>query len=124
MLSERERITLLMMRGYGDRVRSFQVVADLFNETFPNRNPISKSTVQKTVRRFEETGSVKDLPRTGRPRDATNEEKSLDVLLSVTENPHTSIPKLEQEHGIAKASIHKILKKIAFIPIKFFLLKS
>jgi len=120
MLSERERITLLMMRGYGDRVRSFQEVMDLFNETFPNRNPISRSTVQKTVRRFEETGSVKDRPRSGRPRDATNEEKSLDVLLSVTENPHTSIPKLEQEHGIAKGSIHKILKRNSFHPYKIF----
>jgi len=120
MLSERERITLLMMRGYGDRVRSYQEVTNLFNETFPNRNSISKSTVQKTVKRFEETGSVKDCPRTGRPKDATNEEKNLDVLLSVVENPHSSIRRLKQAHDISTFSVHKILKNNRFHPYKIF----
>lgn len=54
------------MRGYGDNVRSYEAVVALFNNTFPNRRPIVKSTVQKTVTRFEQTGSVKDKPRAGR----------------------------------------------------------
>lgn len=33
-LSEQERITLLMMIGYGDRRRSFQEATDLFNQSF------------------------------------------------------------------------------------------
>lgn len=42
MLTEKERILLLMYRGFGDRVRSYQEVADLFNATHPDCNPISK----------------------------------------------------------------------------------
>jgi len=30
-LSERERITILMMRGFGDNVKSYEVVTVLFN---------------------------------------------------------------------------------------------
>jgi len=33
--------------------------------------------VHKTVRHFEETGSVKNCPKTGRPATATNLKKSL-----------------------------------------------
>lgn len=120
MLSERERITLLMMRGYGDRVRSYQEVATLFNETFPDRNPVAKSTVQKTVKRFEEMGSVKDCPRSGRPKSATNEEKSLDVLLSVVENPHSSLSKLGQANDMSISSSHRVLQNNRFHPYKIF----
>jgi len=35
-LSESERISLLMMRGWGDRIRSYHNVVDLFNRTFRN----------------------------------------------------------------------------------------
>lgn len=45
----RERIVLLMMRGWGDKVRSYDAVTHLFNDSFPDRNPISKSTVVKTA---------------------------------------------------------------------------
>jgi len=44
VLSETERITLLMMRGYGDLVRSFEQVTVLFNITYPDRD-ISKFVV-------------------------------------------------------------------------------
>ena len=63
-----------MMRGYGDRQRSFQQVSDLFNETFPHVQPINKSTVKKTVDRFNNHGVVEDLPRSGRPKTATDDD--------------------------------------------------
>jgi len=44
-LFEREKITILMMRGYGDNVRSYEAVAGLFNNTLPNRVSITKSIV-------------------------------------------------------------------------------
>jgi len=45
VLSKTERITLLMMREYGDLVRSFEQVAVLFNTTYSNRELILKSTI-------------------------------------------------------------------------------
>ncbi|KAG8241804.1 hypothetical protein J6590_078656 [Homalodisca vitripennis] len=77
-LSETDRINILIMRGYGDLKRSYQTVADLFHERFPNRPPISKNGVVTTVRRFEENATVKDLRRNGRPKTATNEDMATD----------------------------------------------
>ena len=45
-LSERERVSVLMMRGWGDGVRSYDQVRVLFNRTFRNGeglDPVSKS---------------------------------------------------------------------------------
>ena len=54
-LSEREKVSVLMMRGWGDRVRSYDPVRLLFNRTFCNEeglNPLLKSTMERTVKRF------------------------------------------------------------------------
>jgi len=80
--------------------------------------PISKSTIERTVKRFEDTDSVKDRPQTGRPITATNEEKSLYVLQSIVEDPHCTLRKAAQEHGISMKSVHRILKKNKFHPFK------
>jgi hypothetical protein len=80
-LTEKERIEILMITGYGDRKRSHQEACPLFNETHPNRNPISKSTVTKTLKRFNETGSVTNRLKVGRPRKCTNEDNSFNILL-------------------------------------------
>lgn len=120
VLTERERITILMMRGYGDKKRSFQEVQNLFNIEFPERiEPISRMTVKKTLDRFNETGSVKDRPKSGRPVTATNEEIQLNVALSIEEDCHTSTRKLHQQHDVSVGSIHYILKKkLKFHPFK------
>lgn len=123
-LSERERVILLMMRGFGDRVRSYEEVKDLFNDTFPLRNPISKSAVGKTVQRFEETGSVHNRPKPGRPTSAMNEETSLDVLQSVVEDPHVSTSTVSRAVGISQRSVLRVLHKNSFKPYKIHLVQE
>lgn len=118
-LTDRERITILMMRGWGHMRRSYRAVRDIFNASFRVGGiPLSFSTVQKTVRRFENTGTISDLPRSGRPMSAGNEEKSLDVVLTFTEDPHSSVRRAAQVHEISKSSIHNILKREKFHPFK------
>lgn len=117
-LSEHERIEILMMLGYGDRRRSLQDVCNLFNDTHPNRNPISKSVVGKTLRRFEQTGSVKDLPRSGRPRTAKSDDNKLDILLAVSEDPHLSTNQLAANFNISQSSIVSFLKSEKYKPYK------
>jgi len=75
-----------MYRRFGDHVRSYREIADLFNATHPDRNPIFKSAVQKIVIHFFETEIVKNRPCSGRPKSAINDDKSLDVLQSFREN--------------------------------------
>ena len=63
-LSERERVSVLMMRVWGDQIRSYDQVRLLFNRTFRNEeglNPVSKSTIERTVRHFMNHVSIKDL---------------------------------------------------------------
>lgn len=123
-LTETERITILMMRGYGDRVRSYEQVAHLFNDTYPEHEPVSKSTVFRTVDRFERTGSIKDESRSGRPAAATNDNKSLEVLQTVVENVHSSVRRVAQETNISKSSVHKILKTYKYHPYKLRLVQE
>lgn len=123
-LSERERITLLMMRGWGEYVRPYAEVTHLFNETFPDRNPISKSTAQYTVTRFLETGTVKDRARSGRPTTVTDIDGSLDILQSFIENPNTSVRSAAQTHEISRESARKVIKKSGFKAYRVSLLQE
>ncbi|KAJ4426085.1 hypothetical protein ANN_26894 [Periplaneta americana] len=89
MLSKRERIQILMIIDYGNRQQSHRETANLFNGMHPDCNPIPHTTMTRIVRKFTETGNVKDLPRSGRPKSATDDNTSLDVLLHMQENPKT-----------------------------------
>ncbi|KYN18348.1 hypothetical protein ALC57_09344 [Trachymyrmex cornetzi] len=121
-LSEKDRITLLMMRGWGNQQRRYKTVKRLFNENFRNENNrISKSTVTRTIQRFEDIGSVKSGSKSGRRKTATNNDKALDVLQSFVENPHISINRVAQEHEIGHASVSKILKLNKWHPYKLHL---
>ncbi|KYN13642.1 hypothetical protein ALC57_14170, partial [Trachymyrmex cornetzi] len=107
---------LFMYRGFGYRVRSYQEVADLFNAAHPDRNPTSKSTVQKTVTRFFEARTVKDL--VAEAKSATNDDKSLDVLQSFQENPHLPVSRAAQAHDISQDSVFNILQRQKYHPYK------
>lgn len=107
-----------MLIGYGDRKRTYEEVSHLFNDLNPQRPPVSRSTVSRIMNKFNETGSVQDRPRSGRPKTATNEDKTLDVLLDVQQNPQTSTYELARNHGISRKSVQTILHKNKFHPYK------
>ncbi|KAJ8942416.1 hypothetical protein NQ318_014463 [Aromia moschata] len=77
-LSERQRIEILMIYGYGNRKRTQSEVCTVFNGIYPD-TPVSQGTVCQIIKKFRETGNVKDVKRTGRPISATSEEKALNV---------------------------------------------
>lgn len=79
------------MRGYGDQERSFHETAYLFNDTLPNRPPIPKSIVLKTVYCFEETGATKDCEKCGKAQSATNTNKYFYVLQTFIEESKSSL---------------------------------
>jgi hypothetical protein len=89
--SERQRIEILMMLGYGDRIRTQQKVCNRFNQKYPKRPPIIRSTVSRIETKFRETGTK-----------VMNEETSLQVLLEVEENPNTSSQQLSGNYDISK----------------------
>lgn len=123
-LTEHDRIEILMMIGYGDRRRSYSEVVALYNAIHEDREPIARSTVIKTLQRFDETGGVKNRQKPGRPKVATSEESSLNVLLDVQENPKCSVQQRALTHHISRRSVQKILKKEKFHPYKIHLLQE
>ena len=106
-LSERKRAAVLMMVGYGDKLRTHEEACDVFNAKYPEKQ-ISRSTVSRLVARYDESGSVADLPRSGRP--STSNETKLNILLEIEENHHLSTRQLALNHNVSQTSV-VLLKK-------------
>lgn len=117
-LTERERIEILMMIGFGDRTRSHAEVCRLFNNLHPNHNPISRSTVTKTLTRYNLNGNVRNSFKSGRPKTATDETTTLNVALELEETPQTSTTSLALNNDISRRSIGRILRKEKYYPYK------
>ncbi|EFN86085.1 hypothetical protein EAI_07630, partial [Harpegnathos saltator] len=79
------------------------------------------SIVERTVGRFPRTAVIKDVPRSERPKNASNDEKALDILLTVYDNPHTLVTRAAQENDISTTSVYRILKKHHYHPHKIYL---
>lgn len=107
-LSETQRMDVLFMIGCGDRTRTQNEVCEMFNIKYPG-NRISQSTVSRIERKFREVGHVRDLPRSGRPPIPQN--KKLDIVLSIEENPHKPTQEIALDNEIGKTTVRRILKK-------------
>lgn len=115
-LSEKERIEVLMMLGYGDRMRTQTEVCELFNNKYPNRAPISQSVVSKIEKKYRDLGHVRDNYTQGRPR--ISEDVQLNVLLAAQENPHSVTRSLATENNICQATVLNYLHKNKWHPYR------
>lgn len=123
-LSQRQRTEILMMIGFGDRRRTQLEVCNLFNQRYPNRIPLTQSAVSKVLKKFNNIGSVKNAPRTGRPKSATNDDSTLNILLRLEENPQTSTTQLALNENLSRRSVGRILKKEKLFPYKVHLVQE
>lgn len=115
-LSEKQRIEILIMVGYGNKTRSQEEVCEIFNEKYPEQR-IRQATVSKIVHKFDEQGNVRDLPRTGRRRTVSENDRQ-NVMLTVTENPQTSVRSAAANLNLTKSSTHRTLQKEKWHPYK------
>jgi len=108
-LSKRERTSLLMMWRW-DHKKSYNEVRQIFSKTFSNENTIIlRSTVDRTVRRFNETDSTEESPNFR------------------TTNIGDEIPisaRTKQINNMTLVAVQRILKKSSFIRIKIMWCKS
>lgn len=114
-LTEKQRIEILIMRGCGDRQRTQEEVCVLFNNRYPDENPIVQSTVSKILKKFSEVGHVRDNLL---HRSKVSEEVQLNVLLNFQENPHTNSRAVAADHDICHTSVLKYLKIHKWHPYK------
>ena len=122
VLSERQRIEVLILLGCGDRMRSQSEVCTLFNAKYPE-NHISQATVSKILHKFEEHGTVKDLSRSGRPH-VLDEDQKLDIAVSLQEDPHLSTVSLAQNNPASRRTIGRFLKTEKYHPYKVYLVQE
>ncbi|CAF3633529.1 unnamed protein product, partial [Rotaria sp. Silwood1] len=69
-----------------------------------------RQTIYKITKKFDETGSVDDAPRSGRPTTAKTGEKIQLVSEAVVLNPQTSQRRASSELQILRTSLRRIMK--------------
>ncbi|KAJ8951208.1 hypothetical protein NQ318_010235 [Aromia moschata] len=64
-----------------------------------------------------ETGDVKDLPKSGRPK--ITQDKEIDIVISTEENPQNSSTLVASENEDSQTTVLRILRKENYHPYKF-----
>jgi len=125
-LSDRERISVLMMRGWGNLQRSYRDVREILNQTFRNNNnqaQVSLSTISRIIQRFTDIGSIVNRPIPCRPI-VVNENSQFEIALAFVEEPHLSLRKASAQLNIPKDSVHRVMKSLKFHPYKIHLVQE
>lgn len=90
-LSERERIEILCMIGFGDKSCTETEVVKLQLTII--------GMVSRVKAKFQEFGHVQDIEKSVRKSISTDDE--LDIVLAVQDNPHTTITNMPTNVNMA-----------------------
>lgn len=100
---------------FGEANRNIHAAMRIFNERFPDR-PICRKYLKTLVVKFQNSGSVKNAPRTGRP--SIPEEKEIQVLGEMVITPQQTTKNVANTCEISQSLVKKILHKSKFHPYK------
>ena len=89
---------------YAETVRKLRKI-------FGRQNAPNQSTVQRLIKKFEETGSIVDIKSPGRARARRSLENIAAVRQSVDVSPGKSIRPRSQQLAIPRSTMQQILKK-------------
>ena len=64
--------------------------------------------------RFDETGSVEDLARSGRPASVLTEDKLEEIKEMVTTSPNLPVREVSAQGGVSIGSYHTAMTKLHF----------
>jgi hypothetical protein len=82
-------------------------VAIAWRNQFGTEAP-TKKTIMAINKKFNETGSVADLSRSGRPKSSTSSKNATLVQNAIRSNPTKTLRAIAQDLGINKTSVHRI----------------
>ena len=100
---------------YGESNRNLHQAVRIFNEIYPE-NPISRHYYRKLLQTFFNSGTVNSKKRSGRKQ--ISEEKQIQIVATVVNNPHHSTEKVSEECEVSATTARKYLKKNKFHPYK------
>lgn len=99
------------------RTNSYVMVQQRFVNKFPGRTPPSKSSIKRTVDRFRDHFTLEDVPRSGRPRALTEEQRQ-GVVERAQEVPRISARRLAREAGFSRETVRRELQAAGLHPYR------
>ncbi|KAK2959261.1 putative Histone-lysine N-methyltransferase SETMAR [Blattamonas nauphoetae] len=81
-------------------------------------NPPCRITIDDLITKFEETGSVADRPRSGRPRSVATQENREIVQQHYQDHPTESIRQSAHDLNISKSSLHRLIHELGLHPYR------
>jgi transposase len=113
----------LSLREKTEIVKSYAIhqnaakVARQFQNCFDRTPPTSKN-ILSLVRKFDETGSLQDKPRSGRPRCISTDENKERVRVAYEENPTTSQRRASLELNLSRSSFQRMMTELGLKPYR------
>ncbi|CAF3181292.1 unnamed protein product [Rotaria sp. Silwood2] len=108
-LTNEQRIFLVKQWWISGNTR---VVNEAFQAEFPDTKIPTRQTIYQLAKKFDETGSVEDAPRSGRPRTVRTEENMERVSETFLLNPQTSKKRASIDLGISRRSLGRLMQDL------------
>ncbi|CAF3957412.1 unnamed protein product [Rotaria sp. Silwood1] len=121
-MTKEQRIFILKHRWKSGR--TLRTVNTAFRSEFPGEKIPTRQAVYLLVKMFEETGSVEDASRSGRPTTGKTEENIQLVSQTFLLNPHISQRCAALELNISRTSLQRLMKVLNLKPYKPRLLQA
>jgi hypothetical protein len=109
-----ERIKIIQLHA---EFKNCEEVRRQWKFFFPSQQPTAKS-IRSLVKKFEETGSVHDRDRSGRPHSVVTEKTVETVREMLVDSPNTSIRAGALELGISNTSFYNAARELSFSPYR------
>src|SRR5690348_2744990 len=71
---------------------------------------VSRQFISYTIKRWRETGSIADKPRSGRPRTASTRNTVRKIRFRIRRNPRRSQRKLAAALGTSHSTVRRIIR--------------
>ena len=106
---------VLIYDEYGRQSRAAQ---RLYRQRFPGRPHFSRQVIEKTMKRYRETGSVTHKSRISRPRKVRQRVQTEDVLAYTLAHSQSSTREISEHCGLTKRRIWTILNEVGAHPVQ------
>ena len=108
-----------MLLILGECRGTFIAAERLWRERYPDRTPHSRNVFSRLAKRIKIKGVVQPQHNKGTQiRRPIMDERTVEILASTELNPYDSLRRREQDSGVSKISVWRILKNNKFHPYR------
>ncbi|CAF3931381.1 unnamed protein product [Rotaria sp. Silwood1] len=109
-LTKEQRIFVLKQWWISGKIS--QTVNAAFRNEFPDEKVPTRQTMSRLAKKFDETGSIEDEPRSGRPITIRTGENRQLVSQTFLLNPRTSQKRASDDLHISRTSLQRLMKDL------------